>query len=246
MTQNELLTQDRIDVLDHGFVELVDSMGSDLTVVNAARVSFGNRKYELDDKDVKLINYLAKHKHWSPFRHVQFQFHIKAPEIVLRQHYKHVVGIRTTEGTGYVENDHAWNELSLRYVRADELDFYIPEKFRLQSADNKQGSTEEYLRGEEHDDAVSNFYDAIEMSKNVYNILFKMGVAKEIARCVIPLNVYTECYWTCSLQAAVNYIVLRKDPHAQWEIQQYAEAFEQFVKQVCPVAYEALMNNGIL
>ena len=123
-------------VLDKGFIEVIDTLGNDLTVVNSARVSFGKRKKKFDKSDAKLVSYLAKHKHYSPFRHLQIQFHIKAPEFVMRQWYKHVVGIETT--SNHPTKDHAWNEISGRYVPYDE--FYMPTEFRKQSEDNKQAS----------------------------------------------------------------------------------------------------------
>ena len=123
-------------VLDKGFIEVVDSLGNDLTVVNSARVSFGKRKEKWDKSDERLVRYLAKYKHYSPFRHLQVQFHVKAPEFVMRQWYKHVVGIETT--SSHVTKDHAWNEISGRYVPYDE--FYMPTEFRKQSDDNKQAS----------------------------------------------------------------------------------------------------------
>ena len=123
-------------VLDKGFIEVVDSLGNDLTVVNSARVSFGKRKSVWSAADRRLVKYLAKYKHYSPFRHLQVQFHIKAPEFVMRQWYKHVVGIETTSNSS--AKDHAWNEISGRYVPVE--DFYIPEVWRKQSEDNKQAS----------------------------------------------------------------------------------------------------------
>ena len=123
-------------VLDKGFIEVVDSLGNDLTVVNSARVSFGKRKKYWDRSDERLVRYLAKHKHYSPFRHLQVQFHIKAPEFVMRQWYKHVVGIETTSNSS--TKDHAWNEISGRYVPVE--DFYTPNVWRKQSEDNKQAS----------------------------------------------------------------------------------------------------------
>lgn len=230
-----------IQVLDKGFVELVDVLGNDLTVVNSARVSFGKRKKEISEGDIKLMNYLAKYKHWSPFRHMVFQFHIKAPEIVLRQHYKHVVGCSYTS-TEVATVDHAWNELSLRYVRADELDFYVPAQFRKQSEDNKQGSSDEVLTGKDHENALSSYLKAQNTSIQAYNELYDMGVAKELARAVIPMSVYTECYWTASLQAVFNYLVLRKEGTAQYEIREYASAIEEFVKGYAPNAYNALIE----
>ena len=116
-------------VLDKGFVEVIDTLGNDLTVVNSARVSFGKRKTKWDKSDERLVRYLAKHQHHSPFRHLQIQFHIKAPEFVMRQWYKHVVGIETTSNSS--TKDHAWNEISGRYVEVE--DFYTPEVFRKQS-----------------------------------------------------------------------------------------------------------------
>ena len=230
-----------INVLDHGFVELIDVMGGDLSVVNSARVSFGKRKTKISEGDIKLMDFLAQNKHWSPFRHMYFQFHIKAPELVLRQHYKHVVGCSYTS-TEVATTDHAWNELSLRYVRADELDFYTPKEFRKQSEDNKQGSSSEILTGLEYEKALGAYLRAQNTAKEAYNELYDMGVAKELARSIIPMSVYTECYWTASLQAVFNYLILRKEATAQYEIRQYAEAIEQFVKEHAPNAYNSLIS----
>jgi thymidylate synthase (FAD) len=233
-TQNPKL----ITVLDHGFVELIDALGNDLTVVNSARVSFGKRKTELDAGDEKLIKYLAQHKHWSPFRHVQLQFHCKVPEFVARQWYKHVVGIAYSEGA---TNDHAWNEISLRYVDAGDFDFYTPlEGFRKQSASNKQASTDELIV----DATLHQAYIAqSQQSFTLYNQLVEAGVAKEQARGLLPLNLYTEFYWTVSLQALVNFIHLRQHEGAQYEIRCYADALEQLTQLVVPVAYQYLLNT---
>ncbi len=234
-------------VLDHGFVELVDRMGSDLTVVNSARVSFGKRKEELSAEDVKLIKYLADHEHWSPFRHVQLQFHCKVPEFVARQWYKHVVGAEYSVG-GATNKDHAWNEISGRYVDMSTADFYIPRDFRSQSKDNKQASTP---------DPVSELLDTstgdilaprdllIERSLqmlNSYNDMVNAGVAKEQARMMLPLNVYTEFYWTVSLQGLVNFIKLRDHEHAQYEIQLYAKALGQLIPNELSVSKGALLT----
>lgn len=126
------------EILDKGFIQVIDKLGDDLTVVNSARVSFGKRKEKYDDNDRKLVKYLAKNKHWSPFRHMLVQFHVKAPEFVMRQWYKHVVGIETTSSSS--AKDHAWNEISGRYVPV--TDFYTPDNWRKQSEDNKQASQE--------------------------------------------------------------------------------------------------------
>lgn len=228
-----------VQVLDHGFVELVDAMGTDLTVVNSARVSFGKRKKELSAGDQKLIQYLAEHKHWSPFRHVQLQFHCKVPEFVARQWYKHVVGISYSEAP---TNDHAWNEISLRYVDASEFKFYTPDGFRKQSEDNKQASTDELVKDPDGK-LMAEYRNHCQKSLDIYHHMLEHGVAREQARGVLPLNIYTEFYWTASLQALVNFIQLRQHPGAQYEIRLYADALAQLTRQVVPVSFEALLGQ---
>ena len=215
-------------VLDKGFIEVIDTLGNDLTVVNSARVSFGKRKEKFDKSDEKLVRYLAKYKHYSPFRHLQIQFHIKAPEFVMRQWYKHVVGIETTSNSS--TKDHAWNEISGRYVEVE--DYYMPDVFRKQSEDNKQ-ATEGAV--EDQDSARHHWDMAMLHMKNHYEELLKQGVGKEQARCILPLNQYTEVYWTASFQAVMNFIELRNEKTSQWEIQQYAKVllgllFDSFPK----------------
>ena len=194
-----------VRVLDNGFVELVDSMGNDLSVVNSARVSFGKKKSKFDEKDKKLIKYLLEHEHTSPFRHASLQFHIKAPIFVLRQWQKHQVGC-------------SWNEISGRYVEFKE-EYYIPRVFRKQSSNNKQGSFGEVdatqFCSEVYKNAMSSSFDR-------YKILLSSGVCREQARMVLPLSLYSECYWTCSLQAVLHFLRLRLDSHSQYEIRQYA------------------------
>lgn len=237
MTQEETEARSR-KLLDHGFVTLVDALGNDLTVVNSARVSFGKRKQALDDKDEKLIKFLAEHKHWSPFRHVQLQFHCKVPEFVARQWYKHVVGIAYTEQATV---DHAWNEISLRYVNASDFDFYTPAGFRSQSADNKQASTDELVP--DPDETLQNAYtEHCRNALQLYEKLIDSGVAREQARGALPLSIYTEFYWTVSLQALVNFIQLRKHPGAQYEIRVYADAIEELTQQVVPISYKYLFG----
>jgi thymidylate synthase (FAD) len=226
-----------ISVLDHGFVELVDAMGSDLTVVNSARVSFGKRKTELSEGDRKLICYLAEHKHWSPFRHVQFQFHCKVPEFVARQWYKHVVGIAYTEAATV---DHAWNEISLRYVDASEFNFYTPDGFRKQSENNKQASTDDLVRDPDGL-LMAEYKNHCQKALDLYHRLLEHGVAREQARGVLPLNIYTEFYWTVSLQALANFLHLRRHEGAQYEIRLFADALEKLAVQVVPVSMDALL-----
>lgn len=215
------------NILDKGFIEVIDKMGSDLTVVNSARVSFGKRKEKFDDNDRKLIRFLAKNKHWSPFRHLMIQFHVKAPEFVMRQWYKHVVGIETTSSSA--TKDHAWNEISGRYVPVN--DFYLPSNWRKQSGDNKQASEGSI---EYQDEANKIFGDVMDKILEAYENLLKLGVAKEQARMILPLNQYTEVYWTASFQAIMNFIDLRDEITAQWEIQQYAKAIKELVMNIFP------------
>ena len=217
------------EVLDKGFIEVVDSLGSDLTVVNSARVSFGKRKTKFDKSDARLVRYLAKYKHYSPFRHLQVQFHLKAPEFVMRQWYKHVVGIETTSNSS--AKDHAWNEISGRYVPVEE--FYIPSVWRKQSEDNKQASDGvlDDLQQKRMNMTYQVFLNQMEMA---YDTMINVGMAKEQARIVLPLSQYTEVYWTASFQAIMNFIELRNEKTSQWEIQEYAKVLLDLMFDVYP------------
>ena len=217
------------EVLDKGFVEVIDSLGTDLTVVNSARVSFGKRHTKYTKGDKHLVRYLAKYKHFSPFRHMMVQFHLKAPEFVMRQWYKHVVGIETT--SSYPTKDHAWNEISGRYTPV--TDYYIPEVWRKQSQDNKQAS-----EGELNDlqqKRMTHLYERYLLDvERVYETMVNTGMAKEQARVVLPLSQYTEVYWTASFQAIMNFIDLRDEKTAQWEIQQYAKVMKEMMFEIYP------------
>ena len=219
----------KVDVLDKGYIEVVDTLGDDLTPVNAARVSFGGRSKEFTDKDRRLSKFLIKHKHFSPFRHQHIMVIIKAPEFVLRQWYKHVVGIETT--STHVTKDHAWNEISGRYVEVEE--FYFPDVWRKQSEDNKQASEGELdeLQQKRMELAYRTYMNQVEM---VYGNMISSGVAKEQARIVLPLSQYTQVWWTASFQSVMNFIELRDEPTAQWEIQQYAKVLKQVMLDTFP------------
>jgi len=219
----------KIDVLDKGYIEVVDTLGDDLTPVNAARVSFGGRSKDYTDKDRRLSKFLIKHKHFSPFRHQHVMMIIKAPEFVLRQWYKHVVGIETT--STHSTKDHAWNEISGRYVEVE--DFYFPEAWRKQSEDNKQAS-EGQLEGI-NAKIVDNIYkDHMRMTLQHYDNLLMKGVAKEQARILLPLSQYTQVWWTASFQSIMNFIELRDEPTSQVEIQEYARALKTIMLDVFP------------
>ena len=218
-------------------VKLIDYMGSDLSVVNAARVSFSKNSnfvwkekqgtstmFEevLSDKDKKLINYLAKHNHWSPFGHASVQLHIKAPVFVARQLVKHQVGL-------------VWNEVSRRYVD-DEPEFYIPKVWRKKPEGSiKQGSSEETV---EYDIAGT-----IEYTKQTYRNLLKEGIAPEMARMVLPQNMYTEWYWSGTLYAFARVCELRCKDDSQRETRDIAWMIDELVKEKFPVSWEALRTN---
>ena len=219
----------KIDVLDKGYIEVVDTLGDDLTPVNAARVSFGGRSDKFTEKDKRLSKFLIKHKHFSPSRHQHIQIIIKAPEFVMRQWYKHVVGIETTSSS--VTKDHAWNEISGRYIPVQE--YYYPEVWRKQSDDNKQASEGELddLQQKRMALVYKTFMNQVEMA---YETMVNSGMAKEQARIVLPLSQYTLVYWTASFQSVMNFIELRDEPTAQWEIQQYAKVLKEIMLETFP------------
>ena len=219
----------KIDVLDSGYVEVVDTLGDDLTPVNAARVSFGGRSKKFEEKDRRLSKFLIKHKHFSPFRHQHAMMIIKAPEFVMRQWYKHVVGIETT--STHPTKDHAWNEISGRYTPV--TDYYIPEVWRKQSEDNKQASEGKLDNLQQK--RMAHLYERYLLEvERVYDTMVKSGMAKEQARVVLPLSQYTEVYWTASFQAIMNFIELRDETTAQWEIQQYAKCLKEMMYDIYP------------
>lgn len=208
-------------------VELIDSMGSDLSVVNAARVSFHKEHTELQDNDPKLIAYLAKHGHWTPFAHAFLSFRIKAPIFVARQLVKHQVGL-------------AWNEVSRRYVDDE------PEFFKLTwrwAAENvKQGSGELILNDTVNAAADQVFWNAVDTCLEAYNSLLDMGIAAEQARAVLNLNAHTEWIWSGSLAAFARVCKLRLDPHAQAETREIAEWIHAKVPNEFEHSWTALLQ----
>ena len=200
-------------------VDLIDHMGSDLTVVNAARVSFAKESKEFSDKDEKLINYLAKHNHWSPFGHCSLQFRIKAPIFVARQLVKHQVGL-------------VWNEVSRRYVD-DEPEFYIPEKWRLRAENKKQGSSDEEI---EYD-----ITDFVSKSKELYNDMLESDIAPEMARMILPQNMMTEWYWSGSLMAFARVVNLRIKEDTQEETRVIATHIDKHLKDHFPISAKHLL-----
>lgn len=208
-----------------GFVDLVSSLGTDSSVVNAARVSFGKRISKIEEKDVKLISYLLKEKHSSPFEHVAFTFHVKCPLFVARQWMRH----RTQ----------SYNEISRRYT-SENLDFYIPNQFRYQNKIDRQASDLEKSFSDEENVYLSQlFLTMSEESVIVYNELLEKGVAREMARMILPQNMYTEFYTTVNLWNLFHFINLRTSDHAQQEIKVYAEKMLDLIKYTVPYSVEA-------
>lgn len=225
-----------INVFDKGHVELCDGMISDpkIKIVNAARVSFQKEVTELSEKDIKLIEFLYKHEHFSTFRHSYFSFRVKAPLFVFRQWWKYQIG------SDWVENENVgtiqipetnWNEASGRYVEF-QPEFYIPNEIRIQSKNNKQGSEGKLptlLNGE---DPVTFFEESCNLMYKNYEYIIKSGGAKEQARALLPQNIYTECMWTCSLQCLLYVLHQRLKSDAQFEIREYAKALGQLVMPI--------------
>jgi thymidylate synthase (FAD) len=217
----------KINILDKGYIEVVDTLGDDLTPVNAARVSFGGRSEKFEEQDRRLSKYLIKHKHFSPFRHQHVMMIIKAPEFVMRQWYKHVVGIETT--SNHPTKDHAWNEISGRYVPYE--DFYEPSEYRAQSDDNKQASDGVV---DDQEGASALWRKSQSTAIKCYREMLDMGIAKEQARSILPLTVYTQVWWTASFQSIMNFIELRDESTSQIEIQKYARAMKTIMLNVFP------------
>ncbi len=211
--------------LDKGFVRLVDVMGNDDSIVQAARVSYGTGTKKVHE-DRGLIRYLMRHQHTTPFEMVEFKFHVKLPIFVARQWIRH----RTANV----------NEYSGRYSEMKD-EFYTPDEqqLRKQSVTNKQGRSEEGFDTNEAMDILSSFQQHADTSYAHYEALLEKGVAREIARIVLPVSNYTEWYWKVDLHNLFHFLRLRLDAHAQYEIRVYAEAMADIVKAIVPVAYEA-------
>ncbi|UIJ64479.1 FAD-dependent thymidylate synthase [Bacillus cereus] len=225
-----------INVLDKGYVRLVDTMGCDLSVVNSARVSYDKESTELTDKDIRLIKFLAREGHTSPFRHATLQFEIYAPLMVARQHWKYIVG-----------SDHtmdAWNESSRRYV-TEEPTFYIPKEneWRKAPENSKQGSGNlvSPSGGFIFTDELEKY---IEEGEHLYQFALDSGVCAEQARLFLPAyGMYVRYYWTASLQSVVHFLNQRLAHDAQLEIQAYAKAVLELTKEQFPVSIDELVNG---
>ena len=218
----------KIDVLNEGFIELVSHMGDDLTVVNAARVSFNKEATEFTDKDEKLLQYLAKNNHWTPFAHPQITLRIKAPISIRTQFFKHK--------QGFVEN-----EISRRYVTF-EPEVYHPRWLTNPTNVAKQGSEDFMEYCNDWNNCNIAYSIAVDMCFDAYHMLLGKGVAPEQARFILPQGVYTEWWWTGSLAAYGRFYRQRSDSHAQWEIREYAEAVGKILMNLYPKSWAALQN----
>ena len=228
-----------IDPLKDGksLVALIDSMGNSLSVVNDARQSFDNRKEQWDEKDEKLLNYLAREHHTSPFRGVVFKWQVKAPLFVARQWWKHTVA------STFVDDQLGWNEKSFRYCSAEDAQFYMPDQFLGQAESNRQASAGP-LGASEQSRARLFYVQGIATAKAAYEELIAMGVSKEQARAILPPAMYTSFAWTCSLQALFHFISLRIGKGAQHEIVAYAEALLELARPIAPEAFAAFEANN--
>jgi thymidylate synthase (FAD) len=216
-----------LQVLDTGFVRLVDMLGNDYTAVKSARVSYG-KGLKGKEQDKKLIYFLLAHGHETPFEHIVFTFHVKAPIFVARQWFRHRIG--------------SFNEISQRYTEVQD-DFYVPEIIRANTKEDKQKSI-----NLENPQLAKNAQSLIEMAIkdafNVYYALLEAGVAREQARIVLPLATYTQFYWTVNARSLMNFLNLRADSHAQFEMQMYAIAIGQIFKEKLPITYDAFLTHA--
>ena len=217
-----------VQVLDKGYVQLLETFGDDLTVVNAARVSYNKQATELTPKDEKLIKYLAEHNHNTPFFHPQVRMRLKMPIFVAREWFRHQIGF-------------ARNEVSRRYVDY-EPEMYSPTLVRSRDVKLKQGSKAEAVH--ENSMAVAMIQDINDRALETYTDLLKLGTAPEVARTVLPQGMYTEFIETGSLAAYARLCGLRLDPAAQLEIRLYADAVRSLLMEKFPVSWRALMREG--
>lgn len=219
-----------IPVLDHGHVHIENSAGGDLSVVNSARVSFAQHHETFQKGDRELINYLLKHKHGTPFEHNMFTFNVKLPLFIAREWIRHRIG--------------SFNEVSMRYTVVVP-EFYIPTASNVRRRVGKPGAyTYEPMPYEAAVDYVTILREHSKSAAECYNVYIGDGVAPEQARLFLPVNVYTQWYWTVNARALMNFLSLRNAPTAQWEIQEYAKAVEEIFSAFMPVTHGAFVDNG--
>jgi thymidylate synthase (FAD) len=224
-----VIPDNTITVLDHGFVRLDDAMADDLSVVNGARVSFARRKEEMDQSDEGLIRFLMRDRHGTPFEHNSFRFHVRCPIFVAREWMRHRVS--------------SFNEFSLRYAKATD-DFYVPEAEDVRSQVGKPGAYSFEPVSDEVAEVTRERLQAVyETAYRTYQELVELGVARELARCALPVGAYTEFYWTVNARSLMNFLSLRNAETAQREIRRYAQACERFLEEKMPITYSAFVAN---
>lgn len=224
------------DPLDDGksYIKLVDFMGGDLAIVNDARTSFDRESIDLTEKDIKLINYLIKHKHYSPLRSTVFKFKVKAPLFICRQWFKHTVA------SSFTESQDSWNEKSFRYTDLrEDAEFYIPSDLRAQAIDNRQAS----VASNALNDHLIHYTTACYFAHSCYTDMVKSGVCREQARNILPPAIYTTFVWTVSLQGLLHFVALRKGKEAQYEIAAYADVLDKIVGEKVPYAHKAFTDS---
>jgi len=214
------------NVLDKGFVRLVEFMGGDRAVVQAARVSVG-QGLKTPEKDRRLINYLMKHEHGTPFEHAVFKFHVKSPIFVAREWFRHRMA--------------SYNEISQRYVEVKD-EFYVPDRLRKPAKGNKQAS--EFTDFPDEGEIIKKIEETYRTVYQAYRELLERGVARELARIVLPLGIYTQFYWTVNARSLMNFLRLREAPDAQWEIRQYAKVILRIFHEKMPWTSEAWESLG--
>jgi thymidylate synthase (FAD) len=221
-----------IKILNAGEIDLLDCMGNDLSIVNAAKVSFASYEQVLDDKSKGLINFLVKNKHATPFEHVVFKFHIKCPIFVAREWFRHRWS--------------SFNEMSMRYHQPASLDYYTPTSDKIRKQVGKPGaySFEEITDPEVKDAFYSIFQETVLQADEAYYKLIDLGIAKELARCVLPVTQYTEFIWTVNARSLMNFMCLRNDSNAQYEIAEYAREIENIFGMILPATYDSWVANG--
>ena len=211
-------------------MRLDGALADDLSVVNGARVSFARRKAEMDESDAGLIRFLMRDRHGTPFEHNAFRFHVRCPIFVAREWFRHRVG--------------SFNEFSMRYARATD-DFYVPEPEDVRSQVGKPGAYSFEPVSDELAEATREELRAVyETAYATYERLVEQGVARELARAVMPVGAYTEFFWTVNARSLMNFVSLRAAETAQREIRRYAEAVESFLAERMPVTHEAFVANG--
>jgi thymidylate synthase (FAD) len=221
-----------IEVLNAGSVKLLDHFGSDVDVVNSARVSFASYQTEMDDRAKGLINFLIKNKHATPFEHVTFKFYIKCPIFVAREWFRHRWS--------------SFNEMSMRYYVPEKIDFFYPTQEAIRKQVGKPGS---YTFEQIEDVAVFDFVtDSLEKvykeAESAYYNMIESGIAKEVARSVLPVGQYTEFIWTVNLRSLLNFLSLRNEENAQREIRQYAEVIENVIYPYVPETMNCFEANN--